>query len=451
MAWRVLILGGGFGGLYAARKLEQLLPPAAARVTLINDVNFMLYTPLLPGAAGGTLEPWHVVVPLREQLRSTHLKLGHVLGADPSRREVTVRSPEGNEEIHHYDELIVTLGSTSRTLPIPGLKQHAAGFKTVSEAIALRTRLVHTLEHAETIDDDEARHSLLTYVFVGAGYAGGRGLAELQDFAADVLELYPRCRMHGLRFVLVEARDRLMPEISAGLADFAGAELRRRGIEIRRGTTIERVSADSTELSTGEVIPTRTVAWTAGVKPHPIVGELGLPLDGGGRIKVDRYCQVEGFSDVWAIGDAAAVPDPARPGLPSPPTCQHAIRQGRTVGANVAAALGGGRRKPFTYKTLGVFVDMGRYQAVAETLGIRWRGFPAWFLARTYHLMMMPGLHRRARLLIDWTVGLLFGRDSSELGQLGHPPQLGATGLAEQSAGGTAPDGSATPEDANVR
>src|SRR3954447_3145658 len=431
MAWRVLILGGGFGGLYAARKLEKLLPRASARVTLINDVNFMLYTPLLPGAAGGTLQPRHVVVPLREQLHSTHLKLGQVLRADPSRREVTVRSPEGNEEIHHYDELIVTLGSTSRTLPIPGLKQHAAGFKTVSEAIALRTRLVQTLEHAESIDDDEARHSLLTYVFVGAGYAGVEGLAELQDFAADVLHLYPRCHMHGIRFVLVEARDRLMPQIAAGLAQFAETELRRRGIEIRRGTTIERVSADSTELSTGEVIPTRTVAWTAGVKPHPIVAELGLPLDEGGRIKVDRYCQVEGYDDVWAIGDAAAVPDPARPGQASPPTCQHAIRQGRTVGANVAAALGQGEKKPFTYKTLGVFVDMGRYQAVAETVGIRWRGFPAWFLARSYHLSQMPGAKRRLRITVDWTVDLLFGRDASELGQLGHPPRLGDDGSGD--------------------
>jgi NADH:ubiquinone reductase (H+-translocating) len=441
----VLILGGGFGGLYAARKLEQMLPHASARVTLINDVNFMLYTPLLPAAAGGTLEPRHVVVPLREQLHSTHLRLGQVLGADPSRREVTVRSPEGIEEIQHYDQLIVTLGSTSRTLPIPGLMEHAVGFKTLSEAIALRNRLVETLEHAESIDDEEARHSLLTYVFVGAGYAGVEGLAELQDFAADVLHLYPRCHRHGVRFLLVEARDRLMPEISAGLAQFAEAELRRRGIEIRRGTTIERVSADSTELSTGEVIPTRTVAWTAGVKPHPVVGRLGLPLDDGGRIKVDRYCQVEGVRDVWAIGDAAAVPDPARPGLPSPPTCQHAIRQGRTVGHNVAAALGDGRRRAFTYKTLGVFVDMGRHQAVAETLGIRWRGFPAWFLARTYHLSQMPGWRRRVRLVTDWTVGLLFGRDSSELGQLGHPPMLADTGLEEHSVGGTTPEASSSP------
>ncbi len=451
MAWRVVILGGGFGGLYTARKLEKLLPQGSARVTLVNDVNFMLYTPLLPGAAAGTLEPRHVVVPLREQLKDTHLKLARVTGADPARRQVAIRNPEGVEEMLTYDQLVVTLGSTSRTLPIPGLAEHAVGLKTLSEAIALRNRIVQTLEHAETIEDHEARHSLLTYVFVGAGYAGVEGLAELQDFATDVLDLYPRCKLHGVRFMLVEARERLMPEISEGLARFAEAELTRRGIEIRRGTTIERVSADSTELSTGEVIPTRTVAWTAGVKPHPIIAELGLPLDDRGRIKVDRYCQVDGFDDVWAIGDAAAVPDPARPGQPSPPTCQHAIRQGRTVGRNVAAALGAGAKKPFTYKTLGVFVDMGRHQAVAETLGIRWRGFPAWFLARTYHLMMMPGRRRRARLIADWTVGLLFGRDSSELGQLGHPPSLAEPGLSEQSSGGKAPDGSARPQDATVR
>src|SRR5215210_3160249 len=453
MAWNVLILGGGFGGLTAARKLERLLPPASARVTLINDVNFMLYTPLLPGAAGGTLEPRHVVVPLREELHRTDLKLARVTGADPARREVTIATPDGETRLT-YDQLVVTLGSTSRSMPIPGLKEHAMGLKTLAEAIALRNRLLWTLEYAESIEDDAVRDSLLSYVGVGAGYAGVEGIAELQDFAADVLDRYPRCRLHGLRFVIVEARDRLMPEISPGLADFAAAELRRRGIELRLGTTVERVSAESTELSTGEVIPARTVAWAAGVTPHPVVARLGLPLDGGGRIKVDRFCQVEGFDDVWAIGDAAAVPDPARPGQPSPPTCQHALRQGKTVAHNVAAALGdghSGRKKPFTYKTLGVFVDMGRHQAVAETLGIKWRGFPAWFLARTYHLSQMPGLKRRLRLVTDWTVGLLFGRDSSELGQLGHPPALAMPGLSEQSAGGTAPDGSARPEDANVR
>jgi len=433
MAWDVLILGGGFGGLTAARRLERELPPNSARITLVNDVNFMLYTPLLPGAAGGTLEPRHVVVPLREELKRTDLRLGTVVSADPATNTVHVHTHEGHEEVLHYDQLIVTLGSVSRTLPIPGLVEHAMGFKTIAEAIALRNRLVETLEQAETLEDARRREALLTYVFVGGGYAGVEGLAELQDFAADVVDLYPRCRLQGLRFILVEARERIMSEIPRDLAEFATGELRRRGIEVRTGTTIERVSADSVELSGGEIVPTRTVCWTAGVRPHPVVQRLGLPLDRTGRIRVDQFCKVEGLANVWAIGDAAAVPDPARPGEPSPPTCQHAIRQGKTVARNVAAALGtGAGRRPFTYKTLGVFVDMGRGRAVASTVGIKWRGFPAWFLSRTYHLAMMPGLKRRVRLVTDWTVGLFFGRDASELGQLGRVPRLEA-----RSAGGT--------------
>jgi NADH dehydrogenase len=432
MAWNVVILGGGFGGLYAARTLERTLPRQSAKVTIVTDVNFMLYTPLLPGAAAGTLEPRHVVVPLREHVRSTDLVLGHVTGADPDRRVVSITTAEGERRELGYDHLIVSVGSISRTLPVPGLREHAVGFKTLSEAIALRNQILQTLERAEAVEDEAARRALLTYVFVGGGYAGLEGLAELQDFAADIVQLYPRARVHGLRFILVEARDRVMYEISADLAEFATSELRRRGVEVRTNTTVERVSADSVELSDGEVVPCRTVAWTAGVRPHPVVSRLGLPLDEGGRIVVDRYCQVSGRSDVWAIGDAAAVPDPARPGMPTPPTCQHALRQGRTVARNVAAALGDGRRKPFTYKTLGVFVDMGHRKAVAETVGIKWRGFPAWFLARTYHLSMMPGVSRKLRLVTDWTVDLMFGRDASELGQLGHPPALDG-----QSAGGT--------------
>ena len=444
MAWNVLILGGGFAGLTAARRLERHLPAQAAKVTLVNDVNFMLYTPLLPGAAGGTLEPRHVVVPLREELRSTRLRLGEVLDADPDRKVVRIR-PSGSTETEElpYDQLVIALGGTSRTFPIPGLKEHARGFKTIAEAIALRNRVIETLEQAENLEDPAARDALLTYVVVGAGYAGLEGIAELQDLASDVVELYPRCRVHGLRFVLVEAKDRVMSEIQADLAHFAEDELRRRGIEIATSTTVERVSADSIELSSGEVVPTRTVCWTAGVIPHPVVGRLGLPLDGQGRLKADRFCQVEGRPDVWAIGDAAAIPDPARPGRPSPPTAQHAVRQAKVVAHNVVGALGGaGKRRPFRYRTLGVFVDMGRHQAVASTMGIKWSGFPAWFLARSYHLAMMPGTKRKIRLVTDWTVGLLFGRDASELGQLGHPPHLDGGGLEEQSSGGTR----ATPE-----
>jgi NADH dehydrogenase len=427
MAWDIVIAGGGFGGYNAARTLERVLPQHSARVTLVSDVNFLLFTPLLPGAAAGTLEPRHVVVPLREQLDRTDLWLGRVSGADPARNCLVVDSLDGRRHQLHYDQLIVSLGSVSRTLPIPGLVEHAIGFKTLSEAIALRNRVLWLLEIAETVHDAETRAEYLTFVFVGAGYAGLEGLAELQDFMSDVIDLYPRCRVQGMRWVLVEARERVMPEVAPDLAAFAERELRGRGIEIRTGMTIEQVTERSVRLRGGEEIRTRTVAWTAGVKPHPVVAQLGLPLTPSGRIEVDATMRVRGHENVWAIGDAAAVPDPARKGQPSPPTAQHAIRQGRRVARNVAAELGaGGRVEPFRYKTRGVFVDMGRHQAVASTMGIKWRGFPAWFLARTYHMANMPGWKRKARLLVDWTVSLLFTRDTSELGQLGHPPELEA-------------------------
>lgn len=437
MAWDIVIAGGGFGGYYAARTLEKTLPPHSARVTLVSDVNFLLYTPLLPGAAAGTLEPRHVVVPLREQLSTTDLWLGRVSSAEPAEDCLVVDSLDGRRHHLHYDQLIVALGSTSRTLPIPGLVEHAIGFKTLSEAIALRNRVIALLEVAETVHDAETRAEHLTFVFVGAGYAGLEGLAELQDFMSDVIDLYPRCRVQGMRWILVEAKDRVMPEVAPDLAAFAERELRGRGIEIRTNTTIEEVGERHATLAGGERIATRTVVWTAGVKPQPVVARLGLPLTDGGRIDVDRAMRVSGHRNVWAIGDAAAVPDPARKGQPSPPTAQHAIRQGRRVARNVAAELGAhGRVKPFTYRTLGVFVDMGRHQAVASTMGVKWRGFPAWFLARTYHLLNMPGAKRKARLVVDWTVSLLFrSRDTSELGQLGHPPELEQHPAAVDGAG----------------
>ena len=425
MAWNIVIAGGGFGGYYAARTLEKTLPQHSARVTLVSDVNFLLFTPLLPGAAAGTLEPRHVVVPLREQLTTTDLWLGRVSGAAPERNQLIVDSLDGRRHELHYDQLIVALGSTTRSLPIPGLAEHAMGFKTLSEAIALRNRVLSLLEIAETVPDAETRAELLTFVFVGAGYAGLEGLAELQDFMSDVIDLYPRCRVQGMRWLLIEAKERVMPEVAPKLAHFAERELQGRGIEIRTNTTVEEVSDRWVRLKGGEIVPTRTVAWTAGVKLNPVVARLGLPLTDGGRLDVDRTMRVRDHENVWAIGDAAAVPDPARKGQPSPPTAQHAIRQGRRVARNVAAVLGaGGSVKPFTYKTKGVFVDMGRHQAVASTMGIRWRGFPAWFLARTYHLANMPGTKRKLRLVVDWTVSLLFSRDTSELGQLGHPPVL---------------------------
>jgi NADH dehydrogenase len=433
MAWHVVIAGGGFGGFYAARTLERILPPQSTRVTLVSDVNFMLYTPLLPGAAAGTLEPRHVVVPLREALDRTDLRIGTVVVAEPDRSVVRVEALEGHVEELEYDQLIVAIGSVSRTLPVPGLAEHGLGFKSLPDAIELRNRLIRTLEAAETLDDAAERRAWLSYVFVGAGYAGLEGLAELQDFAAEAIEHYPRCRMQGMRWILVEATDRVMPEISPDLADFAVRELRGRGIEIRTGTTLDELTTTTARLSDGVVVPTRTCVWTAGVQPHPAVERLALPLDERGRIRVDETMRVDGRANVWAIGDAAAVPDPAKKdGAPTPPTAQHAIRQGRRVARNVAATLGSGRVRPFTFKTKGVFVDLGQGEAVADTIGIKWRGRPAWLLARSYHLWMMPGVKRKLRLLVDWNVQLLFGRDLSELGQLGHP-----AALDQPTAGGT--------------
>ena len=425
MAWRVVIAGGGFGGLYAARRLEKVLPPQAAQVTLVTDVNFLLYTPLLPGAAAGTLEPRHVVIPVREELDRTEIRLGRVTSIDAAGSALCFRSADGREERLEYDQLILALGSISRVLPIPGLAEHGMGFKTLPEAVALRNHALLNLEIAEQLDDPAQRRPYLSFVFVGAGYAGVEGIAELQDYVADVIERYPRCRLDGTRWVLVEAQERIMTEISPSLAAFATSELRARGIEVRTNTRIDRVDEDSVTLTGDEVVPARTLCWTAGVKPPPLVAESGLPLGAGGRVAVDATMRVEGHPNIWAIGDAAAVPDPSKRGKgPTPPTCQHALRQGKVVAENVAGALGHGRIRKFRYRTLGVFVDMGRKQAVAEVLGLRLRGFPAWWLARTYHLWMMPGAARKARLVTDWTVGLFFGRGSAELGQLGHPPAL---------------------------
>lgn len=424
MSKHVVIAGGGFGGYYTARALERLLAPEM-RITLVNNVNFMLYTPLLPGAAAGTLEPRHVVMPLRERLKRTELCLGWVTDGDPSRSVLHVELIAGHAQELRYDQLVVALGSVSRTAPVRGLSQNAIGFKTISEAIALRNRLVRFLESAEETDDAELRRQYLTFLFVGGGYAGVEGVSALQDYAMDALAYYPRCRQTGMRWVLVEAGDRIMQEFEPQLADFTRNVLRRRGIDVMLETQVREVTATSVTLSTGETIPCRTVCWTAGVRASPVASQLGLPLENG-RISCDAQMRVSGYENVWALGDVAAIPDPARPGLASPQTAQHALRQGKLMGRNVAAVLADvpGNVKPFTYKTLGRFAELGRHQAVASIMGARLKGFPAWATSRFYHLAWMPGFRRKVRLIADWTVDFWFRRDTAELGQLGHPPVL---------------------------
>ncbi len=433
MAWNVVIVGGGFAGAACARRLEALLPTQSARLQLVNDVNFILYTPFLPEAAAGLLEPRHVVTPLREILDRTYLRLGAVCGHDPAARTVELRTHEGESEQLRYDQLILSVGSVSRTLPVPGLDRHAIGFKSLADAIWLRNHVIESLELANSTEDPERRERLLTFVFIGGGYAGLEALAELQDFAADAMERYPRARMHGMRWILVEATDRVLPEIDRKLADYALAELRGRGIEVRLGTTLDAVAADTATLSTGEMVPTRTVVWTAGVTPHPSLARLAVPLDERGRVMVDESLRVQGQDGVWALGDCAAVPEPGPRGT-APPTAQHGIRQGRVVADNVAAALRGNPPRRYRYSSRTAFVNLGRYKAVGRIGPFTFRGFLAWWMARSYHLSQIPGLFRKVRAVIDWTVSLPFSRDTAEVGSIGHPRPLNAE---VYEAGGT--------------
>jgi NADH dehydrogenase len=422
MAWNVVIAGGGFGGAAAAHELERVMPKQSARLALVNETNFALYTPFLPEAAAGTLEPRHVVTPLREMLKRTYLRIGAIVGHDPEAKTVTLRAKYGETETMPYDQLLLALGSTSRVLPVPGLAQHAVGFKSLADAIYLRNHVVETLEEANATEDPRRREELLTYVFVGGGYAGLEALAELQDFAADAMDSYPRARLHGMRWVLVEASDRVLPEIDRELADYALRELRGRGIDIRLQTTLEEVTGESARLSSDEVLPTRTVVWTAGVKAQPILAELNLPLDERGRVPVDAYLRVQGLDSVWAIGDCAAAPDP-RGGI-CPPTAQHAVRQGPVAARNIAAELGIGSAKPFDYRSEASFVNLGRYKAVGKIGDRTFRGFPAWWMARTYHMSQIPGAARKFRAVLDWTAGLPFRRDIAEVGTIGKPKPL---------------------------
>jgi len=422
MAWNVVIAGGGFGGAAAARELERTMPRQSAHMTLVNETNFALYTPFLPEAAAGTLEPRHVVTPLRDVLERTYLRLGSIVGHDPEAKTVQLRAKYGETETLPYDQLLLSLGSVSRVLPVPGLAEHAVGFKSLADAIYLRNHLVETLEEANATEDAARRDELLTYVFVGGGYAGLEALAELQDFAADAIGSYPRARLHGMRWVLVEATDRVLPEIDLQLAEYALRELRGRGIDIRLETTLDEVGADRARLSSGETLPTRTVVWTAGVAPQPILKQLNLPLDERGRVPVDQFLRVQGLDSVWAIGDCAAAPDPR--GGTCPPTAQHAVRQGPVAARNIAAELGVGRARPFEYRSAASFVNLGRYKAVGRIGDRTFRGFPAWWLARSYHMSQIPGTARKVRAVLDWTAGLPFQRDISELGSIGHRKPL---------------------------
>ncbi len=416
---RIVIVGGGFAGMYAALEMKRLAA-AGHRVTLVSSENFMQYQPFLPEVASGTIDPRAVVVPLRPVLKHATVDVGEVTAIDHQLRRIDLRIPDGATVGLDYDILVVTAGSWSRVLPIPGLAEHGVGFKTVQEAIYLRNHVLSRLDVAAQTEDPERRRAALTFVFVGAGYAGVEALGELEDLARDAMRSYPMLSARDMRWILIEAAGRILPELPADLAAYAQTQLGRRGIEVLLNTRLESAEGETIRLSDGQAFPSDTLVWTAGVKPSPLAGLGGFPVDERGRILVDDHLRVVGMPDVWAAGDIAAVPDLTTGGL-APPTAQHAMREGRRLGRNLTATLLGGELEPFVWRNVGGVCSLGRYQGVANVFGIKVKGFLGWFLHRSYHLWAMPTIGRRVRIAIDWTIALLFPRDTSQLGSLEHP------------------------------
>jgi NADH dehydrogenase len=407
-----LVIGGGFAGGYVARLLGK------RGATIASPENFMLYTPMLPEAASGTLEPRHVVVPLRQMCPHAELLLGRATALDLADRRAHVETEEGIVTVG-YENVVVALGAISRTLPIPGLADNALGFKTLADAIYLRNHVLRRLEAAVAAPSEGQRRRELTFVFVGAGYAGVEALAELSDLVRDALRYYPTLRDEPQHWVLVDAAPKILPEIPTTLGDYAARQLSGRGVDIRVETTLESVEPHAAVLSDGDRILTSTVVWTAGVRANPLNERFGLPLDERGRIRVGPTLEVEGLPNVWALGDGARVPNLATPGQYDPPTCQHALRQARRLAKNLT-----GERKPYRYRMLGQVATLGRYKGIAQIPGALLRGFPGWFVTRTYHLYQLPLLTRKLRVVTDWTTALFFRRDIAELSMLGHPERL---------------------------
>jgi NADH:quinone reductase (non-electrogenic) len=397
----ILVLGGGFAGSYVARGLG----PGGA--TIVNPTNFMLYTPLLPEAAAGTIEPRHVTVPLRAMAPHADFVLGAAVAHYPERRVVHVASEAGEFAIA-YADLVVALGAITRLPPVPGLREHALQLKDLGDAIRLRNHVLRQIELADAAPDTAAAR--LTFVLAGAGYAGVEAVAELHELAADALRRHPRLAGVEPRWVLVDGGPRILGQAPQSLARFAARTLGRRGIDILTGTTVGSVDAGGVTLSDGTRVDSHTVVWTAGVRPNPLLSELGLPLDARGRVSVDETLRVVGAPHVWALGDCAAVPNGATPDETDPATCQHALRQARRLARNLR-----GTPRPYRYRTRGQMATLGRRHGIAVVGRLRVRGLPGWLIARGYHVLQLPFAARRARVLADWTVAAMFRRDTAEL------------------------------------
>ncbi|MEI5528239.1 NAD(P)/FAD-dependent oxidoreductase [Streptomyces brasiliscabiei] len=442
---RILIVGGGYVGLYTALRLQRQLKPELGRgdveIVVVSPDPYMTYQPFLPEAAAGSISPRHVVVPLRRVLDRCRVVIGEATAINHAKRVATLTTlaneEEGTEpEQLTYDELVLAPGSVSRTLPIPGLAEHAIGFKTVEEAIGLRNHVIEQMDIASSTRDPAIRDAALTFVFVGGGYAGVEALGELEDMARYTARYYHNVRPDDMKWILVEASDRILPEVGEEMGRYTVTQLRRRNIDVRLHTRLESCADRVAVLSDGARFPTRTVVWTAGVKPHPILAATDLPLNERGRLKCTAELTVEGVTHAWAAGDAAAVPDvTAEAGKETAPNAQHAVRQARTLGDNIAHSLRGEPLETYAHKYVGSVASLGLHKGVAHVYGRKLRGYPAWFMHRVYHLSRVPTFNRKARVLAEWILSGLFKREIVSLGSLEHP-----RAEFELAAGGKPPE-----------
>ncbi|MBW0105828.1 NAD(P)/FAD-dependent oxidoreductase [Pseudonocardia sp. KRD291] len=409
---RVVVLGGGFAGFHAAKNLARRLR-GEAEIVLVNSTDYFLYLPLLPQVTSGVLDPRRITVPLAASLPGVQVRLGEVRGVDLDDRTVHYADPEGGRHDLGYDRLVVAIGSVNKLLPIPGVAEHAHGFRGMPEALYLRDHILGELEMATDTDDPVERAARCTFVVVGAGYTGTEVAAQGALLTAQITKDRAELAGQPIRWLLLDVKDRVLPELDAKLSVTASRVLRERGVEVRTGTSVTEATADGVQLSTGESLPTRSLIWCVGVRPDPLVQDLGLPVEGG-RIVVDAEMAVRDHPGVYAVGDAAAVPDPADPGSPTPMTAQHAQRHGKAVARNVAASLGHGTPAPYTHRDMGFVVDLGGRDAAANPLHVALPRPLARAVTSGYHLAAMPG--NRIRTGAEWLLDKILPRQRVQLG-----------------------------------